>query len=77
MRAQAPAPRAAPPAVRLRRAACARRPPPRPVAARGVPPERASFYETLGVAVGASAEAVKRAYRRLALRHVAFHAAAR
>jgi hypothetical protein len=68
-----PAPPAAPPAARSRPAhalpGCTRRPPLRSVAARSVPPERASLYETLGVAVGASSEAVKRAYRRLALRH--------
>jgi uncharacterized Rmd1/YagE family protein len=68
-----PAPPAAPPAARSRPAhalpGCTRRPLLRSVAARSVPPERASLYETLGVAVGASSEAVKRAYRRLALRH--------
>jgi hypothetical protein len=40
----------------------------RVVASHGNTPERESLYETLGVAPGASAEAVKRAFRRLALR---------
>jgi len=61
-------PRAAPPRPALASPDGARRRALRPVAARGVPPERASLYDTLEVAVGASAEAVKRAYRRLALR---------
>lgn len=44
-----------------RRCSCAR-----PAAA--LPPGRENAYDTLGVAFGASSEAVKRAYRRLALR---------
>ena len=54
---------AAQPGLCTRRALRARTHPPA-----ALPPSREGAYETLGIGFGASAEAVKRAYRRLALR---------